>query len=98
MLGTARAEEGTALYSGGLDVTVKVLRGGKSADSNTRATCGQKECPKPAITAQQLIQNGYRITRNFSVKNVQANNLHNEPGFAIMQLLLESEQRFRQRA
>ena len=50
------------------------------------------------ISTLQLVQNGYRSNRNFSVKNVQANNLHNKPGFAIMQLLLESEQRFRQRA
>jgi hypothetical protein len=33
-----------------------------------------------------------------TVINVQANTLHNKPGFAIMLLLLESEQRFRQRA
>jgi len=32
------------------------------------------------------------------VNNVHANNLHNEQGFAIMLLLLESKQRFRQRA
>ena len=46
--------------------------------------------------------NWYRIVATvfaiFMVTIVLTNNLHNKAGFAIMQLLLESKERFRQRA